>query len=104
MRDRATERTATTLKDWLFANLYLTRPKSINRPAHGPSVWPRWKLFSISVVRQDRLFGGIGWNIWVYWQREGEAVISYKGIVYFNSGICIELCIIPKKYMDERAA
>jgi hypothetical protein len=35
-------------------------------PSHGPQVWPWWRLFSFSVVRQDIPLPSTGRRVWFY--------------------------------------
>ncbi|BCU91116.1 Uncharacterised protein [Yersinia pseudotuberculosis] len=47
------------------------------KPSHGPQKWPWWRLFSISVVRQDIHRPSTGRRMWFY-TRWGA---GYMGII-----------------------
>jgi len=33
---------------------------------HGPKRWPRWRLFSLSLIRLDTYPPSTGYRLWVY--------------------------------------
>ena len=35
-------------------------------PAHGPQVWPWWRLVSFGLVRLEVAKPSMGWRLWVY--------------------------------------
>lgn len=64
--------------------------------AHGPIVWPRWKLFSVSIVKQNGCdSGAFGWNVWIYTPRNGPPVADYKGVLRRNTGRSIDVSVFP---------
>jgi hypothetical protein len=52
--------------------VHLDLPRTIfTKHTHGPTVWPHWKVFSISLVRASVYAPSSGWNVWIYtrWHR-----------------------------------
>jgi hypothetical protein len=61
---------------------------------HGPTSWPRWKLFAVNVHRAAVHAPSWGWCFWIYTPRGGAPTIgAVDKLERRNVGRCIDVFI-----------